>query len=1348
MQEEYYDEDGFKLHFEEDVPLLERQFYLRAFPNVSKIADRKVHCTACHTHIGTAPVSEAIIRMHPVLKVTHCRSCHAFYSSGEFDKGEDGSELYCRWCGQGGEVYCCSKCPYVFCKSCIVQNLSRVCVQDIARNENWHCFGCAPRIVWHMRAQHWALMNYINKQKKMIKSKNLSAIGIQQLMKQDNTVCCSTRVLNKRPGKKAVTYGGPRTNIRLVNEDFSDDSSSNDDPEASTSAACSSSKPMVTIPAGEQKLLNVSLPRIEVATTPQIKKVSIPSDRPSQQSGQQQQQPQRHQQEAYQAQQQLQQIAQQKQDARRWTSVQRNESGSLSTQPPAKRPRMSNDSEVVCTPDIAGILTPAEDPKSSATPPGLQQHHQQQNQQGQSNQMFINNSRMIPTSPSPSSPPSSSSSMAAHKVPVPAGGIRFQVPQPVSVRMTSTGQPNGGQRHAAAPLVQKVRKLVPASSMSGGKGMPPAPVYHTINGFRVDLSTASQQNTFRLPNGKLIQVRKQGSSSYSNKQPPERINGEVVTSTTAATPHELPMTLPRANSNGLTTADNYTVTSVSSNGNLLVSTANFRPPMALLPMQRAPAVPQGNQQLRSAGQQLGRPILPRPPGAGLPGQPLTGNHAAYFRNQTFSIVPQPTGNPDVELQPQHQQQQQQLQPQPEQLQQQVQVSNNIPSEHLIPILSTMARAPASAPVAAAAAAGNYGTTGSAQPSLLSTLRTMVNGPHEDTALGIARQEYESKLLLGAEICNQIVTKIGSLINSNSFKYIRNLCDLKELYIHLSYLLKYGMGRLQVLQDRCVDDVKSMGFDKPSDFVMVGEIRNRNPEDDKSGDEDDCEIIEQNTTVIEVDSDDEDGGTEPQQKSPEDDGASGAQQPPTPAEGNVALQFEVVAGAQGTYNIMEVDSSRSSVSTSGGSPEPAVAVPSPPPVVVDAAPDGGAADKVVAPSERLTDKRTEGGENVSRTKEPAADTQSVDAANKGTTGAAEELVELIEMNESEVTDERTAAVGEDGKTTPAADTSASGAKEHSSSGSDLLFGLKDAVELIEISANEVSELLEISSEQEASLVANPEGAREETVDKAPTAKHDDGGGSRKGLQEKMVDGSETVTAEVTPVASVSSGDSGHEPRLTEATETSRRDEPNCDEPVERSDHDVRMEPADRGSGTSADPVEDASMLPTDDDLVVATADDDPLSSAKNDPRRPDDDDGGGKGMDNSDDYEMDQYDYGDEDQMKDGVEEDENEVLILFPTEEAESNAEGIDPKRIEEDPKPSALIYGPFADEHPRKSNRLILDDPIPDTDVLLDNAEDEPADKRLQKDRLTAAPPGRPVDGLENGGNQKNEQIGLFEDN
>ena len=69
---------------------------------------------------------------------------------------------------------------------------------------------------------------------------------------------------------------------------------------------------------------------------------------------------------------------------------------------------------------------------------------------------------------------------------------RLQVPPLVMRQQQERGRPR-----AAQPLAQPTHPI--------GK----AAIFHNVNGFQIDLNQAARQEIFRLPNGKLIQVRKQ-----------------------------------------------------------------------------------------------------------------------------------------------------------------------------------------------------------------------------------------------------------------------------------------------------------------------------------------------------------------------------------------------------------------------------------------------------------------------------------------------------------------------------------------------------------------------------------------------------------------------------------------------------------------------------------------------------------------------------------------------------------------------------------------------------------------------------------------------------------------------
>lgn len=92
------------------------------------------------------------------------------------------------------------------------------------------------------------------------------------------------------------------------------------------------------------------------------------------------------------------------------------------------------------------------------------------------------------------------------------------------------------------------------------------------------------------------------------------------------------------------------------------------------------------------------------------------------------------------------------------------------------------------------------------------------------------------------------------MNSNAYKNAQKMNEIKELYIHLSYLFTYTNGRFKTVHDKCMDDMQRLGFQNDARVLKTGNVIDKYGSD---VDEDDLEIVEPNHQTIDVvDSDDE------------------------------------------------------------------------------------------------------------------------------------------------------------------------------------------------------------------------------------------------------------------------------------------------------------------------------------------------------------------------------------------------------------------------------------------------------------------------------------------------------------
>lgn len=65
-----------------------RSYSIFFVSDIASVRFRKLHCTACDVHIGSAPSSAHNMHEHPVLHVLLCTACRNFYGDGTFEQGQ------------------------------------------------------------------------------------------------------------------------------------------------------------------------------------------------------------------------------------------------------------------------------------------------------------------------------------------------------------------------------------------------------------------------------------------------------------------------------------------------------------------------------------------------------------------------------------------------------------------------------------------------------------------------------------------------------------------------------------------------------------------------------------------------------------------------------------------------------------------------------------------------------------------------------------------------------------------------------------------------------------------------------------------------------------------------------------------------------------------------------------------------------------------------------------------------------------------------------------------------------------------------------------------------------------
>jgi len=101
--------------------------------------------------------------------------------------------------------------------------------------------------------------------------------------------------------------------------------------------------------------------------------------------------------------------------------------------------------------------------------------------------------------------------------------------------------------------------------------------------------------------------------------------------------------------------------------------------------------------------------------------------------------------------------------------------------------------------------------------------TLVRHNFPNTPMGQARAQLQEQIFSAMDICTHLTGKVVSLTHSNAYNQVRNYLELKELYIHMSYLMTYAIGRFKNLQEKCLVDMREKGFKNDANSLENGQL---------------------------------------------------------------------------------------------------------------------------------------------------------------------------------------------------------------------------------------------------------------------------------------------------------------------------------------------------------------------------------------------------------------------------------------------------------------------------------------------------------------------------------------------